>query len=407
MPYRLLKSIPALVLLLCSVAAAPLAAQEAGQQTGQPAAAEAKLPSIIVTEAVKKPLTDRIIATGSIRPIDEIYVQPLVEGLSVKAINVDVADEVEANAVLATLNDDALLLQKSQYQANRAKAKASVAQYQAQVIEAQANLDDATKQRDRTQKLNQSGTSTVSQLEQANAQVDVARARLNAARQSVAVAEADVNVIEAQLADVELQLARTGVKAPVAGTISAKNAKVGAIASGNGDPLFTIIKDGAIELVADISESDIQKVKLGQKALVTVAGGQREIEGRVRLVSPTVDQTTRLGLVHIEIDPDSGARAGMYGRAAIIVDETEALALPLSAVTTDRQGSFARKVEDGIVKQVKIDIGFQDGGFIQVLNGLEAGDVVVAKAGAFVRDGDHIAPVPEKAAATKGAEVSQ
>lgn len=407
MPYRLLKSIPALVLLLSSVAAAPLAAQEAVQETGQPAAAEAKLPSIIVTEAVKKPLTDRIIATGSIRPIDEIYVQPLVEGLSVKTINVDVADEVEANAVLATLNDDALLLQKSQYEANRAKAKASVAQYQAQVIEAQANLDDATKQRDRTQKLNQSGTSTVSQLEQANAQVDVARARLNAARQSVAVAEADVNVIEAQLADVELQLARTGVKAPVAGVVSAKNAKVGAIASGNGDPLFTIIKDGAIELVADISESDIQKARVGQKALVTVAGGQREIEGRVRLVSPTVDQTTRLGLVHIEIDPDSGARAGMYGRAAIIVDETEALALPLSAVTTDRQGSFARKVEDGVVRQVKIDIGFQDGGFIQVLNGLQAGDVIVAKAGAFVRDGDHIAPVPEKAAATKGAEASQ
>ncbi|MBW9086346.1 efflux RND transporter periplasmic adaptor subunit [Rhizobium wenxiniae] len=403
MPYRLLKSIPALVLLLSCAAAAPLAAQE----TGRPAAAEAKLPSIIVTEAVTKPLTDRIIATGSIRPIDEIYVQPLVEGLSVKTINVDVADEVEANAVLATLNDDALLLQKSQYQANRAKAKASVAQYQAQVIEAQANLDDATKQRDRTQKLNQSGTSTVSQLEQANAQVDVARARLNAARQSVAVAEADVNVIEAQLADVELQLARTGVKAPVAGVISAKNAKVGAIASGNGDPLFTIIKDGAIELVADISESDIQKARVGQKALVTVAGGQREIEGRVRLVSPTVDQTTRLGLVHIEIDPDSGARAGMYGRAAIIVDETEALALPLSAVTTDRQGSFARKVEDGVVRQVKIDIGFQDGGFVQVLNGLEAGDVVVAKAGAFVRDGDHIAPVPEKAATAKGAEVSQ
>ncbi len=403
MPLSLSKSIPALVLLLASVAISPLAAQE----TGQPAAAQAKLPSIIVTEAVKKSLTDRIIATGTIRPIDEIYVQPLVEGLSVKTINVDVADEVEANAVLATLNDDALLLQQSQYQANRAKAEASVAQYQAQVIEAEANLDDAVKQRDRTAKLNQSGTSTVSQLEQANAQVSVARARLNAARQSVAVGESDVRVIEAQLADVELQLARTGVKAPVAGVISAKNAKVGAIASGNGDPLFTIIKDGAIELVADISESDIQKAKIGQKALVTVAGGQREIEGRVRLVSPTVDQTTRLGLVHIEIDPDSGARAGMYGRAAIVVEQADALALPLSAVTTGREGSFARKVEEGVVKQVKIDIGFQDGGFVQVLNGLQPGDVVVAKAGAFVRDGDHIAPVPEKPATAKGTEASQ
>lgn len=403
MQLSLSKSIPVLALLLASVAVSPLAAQEAGQ----PSATEAKLPSIIVTEAVKKSLTDRIIATGTIRPIDEIYVQPLVEGLSVKTINVDVADEVEANAVLATLNDDALLLQQSQYQANRAKAEASVAQYQAQVIEAEANLDDAVKQRDRTAKLNQSGTSTVSQLEQANAQVSVARARLNAARQSVAVGESDVRVIEAQLADVELQLARTGVKAPVAGVISAKNAKVGAIASGNGDPLFTIIKDGAIELVADISESDIQKAKVGQKALVTVAGGQREIEGRVRLVSPTVDQTTRLGLVHIEIDPDSGARAGMYGRAAIVVEQTDALALPLSAVTTGREGSLARKVEEGVVKQVKIDIGFQDGGFVQVLNGLQPGDVVVAKAGAFVRDGDHIAPVPEKPAATKGTEASQ
>lgn len=403
MPHNLSKSIPVLVLLLASVATSPLAAQE----TGQPAATEAKLPSIIVTEAVKKSLTDRIIATGTIRPIDEIYVQPLVEGLSVKTINVDVADEVEANAVLATLNDDALLLQKSQYQANKAKAEASVAQYQAQVIEAEANLDDAVKQRDRTAKLNQSGTSTVSQLEQANAQVAVARARLNAARQSVAVGESDVRVIEAQLADVELQLARTGVKAPVAGVISAKNAKVGAIAAGNGDPLFTIIKDGAIELVADISESDIQKAKIGQKALVTVAGGQREIEGRVRLVSPTVDQTSRLGLVHIEIDPDSGARAGMYGHAAIVVEQTDALALPLSAVTTGREGSLARKVEEGVVKQVKIDIGFQDGGFVQVLNGLQPGDVVVAKAGAFVRDGDHIAPVPEKPAATKGTEASQ
>lgn len=403
MPLRLSKSIPALILLAASFATSPLAAQE----TGQAATGEAKLPSIIVTEAVTRPLTNRIIATGTIRPIDEIYVQPLVEGLSVKTINVDIADEVEADAVLATLNDDALLLQKSQYQANRAKAEASVAQYQAQVIEAEANLDDATKQRDRTKKLNESGTSTVSQLEQANAQVDVARARLNAARQSVAVGEADVHVIEAQLADVDLQLARTGVKAPVAGVISAKNAKVGAIASGNGDPLFTIIKDGAIELVADISESDIQKAKIGQKALVTVAGGQREIEGRVRLVSPTVDQTTRLGLVHIEIDADSGARAGMYGRAAIIVEQAEALALPLSAVTTGREGSFARKVEQGIVKQVKIDIGFQDGGFVQVLNGLRSGDVVVAKAGAFVRDGDHIAPVPEKPAAAKGTEASQ
>ncbi|MEQ1404237.1 efflux RND transporter periplasmic adaptor subunit [Neorhizobium sp. Rsf11] len=376
--------------LLLSLAASSALSQE----VTPPAPAEPKLPSIVVTEAVTKPLVDRVIATGTIKPVEEVYVQPLVEGLSIKTLNADVGDEVKADSVLAALNDDALLLEKSQLEANRAKTEAALAQYKAQVIEAQANLDDATRQRDRTKRLSQSGTSTVSQLEQAEALVEVRQAQLNAAKQAVAVGESDIKVVDAQIDDVDLKLARTGVKTPVAGVISLRNAKVGAIASGTGNPLFTIIKDGAIELVADLSETDIQKIEVGQKAVVTIAGGRTKIEGRVRLVSPTVDATTRLGSVHIVVDDESGARAGMYASADIIVTETSALALPLSAVTTDRNGSTARKVEDNVVKQVKIETGIQDGGFVEVVSGLEAGDLVVAKAGAFVRDGDKIAPVP-------------
>ncbi len=370
------------------------------QEPAAPAQAEIKLPSIVVTETVKKPLVDRVISTGTIKPVEEVYVQPLVEGLSIKGLNADVGDEVQADSVLATLNDDALLLQKSQLEANRAKAEAGVAQYQAQVIEAEANLADATRQRDRTKRLSTSGTSTVSQLEQAEALVEVAQARLNAAKQAVAVGQSDIKVVDAQIADIDLKLQRTGVKTPVAGIVSARTAKIGAIASGQGNPLFTVIKDGEIELVADLSESDIRKIKVGQKATVTVAGGRNKIEGKVRLVSPTVDPTTRLGAVHVVInDDETGARAGMYASAEIIIAEEEGLALPLSAVTTGREGSTARKVEDNVVKQVKIETGIQDGGFIQVVSGLEAGDLVVAKAGAFVRDGDKIAPVPAEPAA--------
>lgn len=397
--------IPALKLALIAGAAyatiltqqpAPAFAQDPAAPA--PAPTEIKLPSIVVTEAIEKPLVDRVIATGTIRPVEEVYVQPLVDALSIKTLNADVGDEVKADSVLATLNDDALLLQKSQLQANKAKAKAAVAQYQAQVIEAQANVADTTRQRDRLQKLSQSGTGTVSQLEQATAAVEVAQARLNAAKQAVTVGESDIKVVDAQIDDIDLKLARTGVKAPVPGVISVRNAKVGAIASGTGNPLFTIIKDGAIELVADLSETDIQKIKTGQKAMVTVAGGKVKIEGKVRLVSPTVDPVTRLGAVHIVIDDESGARAGMYGSAEIVIAEAKALALPLSAVTTGRTGSTARKVEDNVVKQVKIETGIQDGGFVQVVSGLTAGDLVVAKAGAFVRDGDKIAPVPAEPA---------
>ena len=382
---------------LLALPALPGLAQEDAEPT---AAQEANLPSIIVTEAVERPLTDRVIATGTIRAVQEVYVQPLVDGLSIRSLEADVGDVVEADQVLATLNDDALILQKSQLEANKAKAEAGLAQYKAQVIEAQANFDDAIRQRERATRLGKTGTGSVAEVERATAAADVAEARLEAARQSVSVGEADIKVVESQIADIDLKLARTGVKAPFAGIVAARNAKVGAIASGAGEPLFTIIRDGALELVADLSETDIQKIKPGQKAMLSIAGGKRSIEGEVRLVSPTVDPVSRLGFVRIAVDAKSGARAGMYGSAQIIVEETTALTLPLSAVTTGREGSFARKVEDNIVKQVEIEVGIQDDGFVEIASGLKAGDVVVEKAGAFVRDGDRINPVPARQTAS-------
>ncbi len=368
---------------------------------GEPAQANRQnLPSIVVTEAATRDLVDKVVATGTIRPVDEIYVQPQVDGLAVDKLNVDIGDKVEAGAVLAELSQDSLLLQKSQLEANRAKAEAAVAQSKAQVIEAQANLDDANRQKDRAAKLGQSGSGSVSQVEQTAAAAAVAQARLQAAKQAVTVGEADTKVVDAQIEDIDLKLARTGVKTPVAGIISAKNARVGAIASGAGNPLFTVIKDGAIELVADLSETDIQKVKTGQKAHVTVAGGRDKIEGTVRIVSPMVDATTRLGSVHIVLPAESAARAGMYANAEVVVSTANALALPLSAVTSGRDGSTTRRVEDGVIKQVKIETGIQDAGFVEIRSGLSAGDVVVEKAGAFVRDGDKINPVPAEAAAS-------
>jgi HlyD family secretion protein len=384
---------PFVVALLSSVLL-PFAATA---EEKSPAEAQANLPSIVVTETVKRDLVDRIIATGTIQPVDEIYVQPLVDGLSIDKLNVDIGDKVEANEVLAVLSTDALLLQKSQLEANKAKAEAALAQFKAQVIEAQANSDDASRQSDRAARLGKSGSGSVSQVEQTQAQAEVAMARLQAARQAVTVGEADVKVVDTQIDDIDLKLARTGVKSPVAGIIAAKNAKIGAIASGSGTPLFTVIKDGAIELVAELSETSIQKIKIGQSAFLTIAGASKRVEGKVRLVSPTVDPVTRLGSIHITIPADQ-ARSGMYANAEIIVAQENALALPLSAVTTNRDGSTARKVEDNIVRQVKIETGIQDNGFVEVLSGLSAGDKVVEKAGAFVRDGDRISPVAASAA---------
>jgi HlyD family secretion protein len=385
---------PGLAIIMVSALIAP------GLAGAQGGADRKNLPSIVVSEATTRDLVDRVVATGTLRPVDEIYVQPLVDGLSIDTLNVDIGDKVEAGASLAELSRDSLILEKSQLQANRAKAEASVAQSNAQVIEAQANYDDAIRQRDRADRLGKSGSGSVSQVEQTAAAAEVAQARLQASRQAVTVGEADIKVVDAQIKDIDLKLSRTSVKTPVAGIVSAKNARVGAIASGSGDPLFTVIKDNAIELVADLSETDIQKVEPGQRAVITVAGGRNKIEGKVRLVSPTVDATTRLGSVHILLPADSPARAGMYGSAEVVIASANALALPLSAVTSGRDGSTTRRVENGVVRQVAVEIGIQDGGFVEIKNGISVGDVVVEKAGAFVRDGDKINPVPADAAAS-------
>ncbi len=355
-------------------------------------------PAIVVTPTTTRSLTDKAVTTGTIRAVDEVYIQPMVDGLSIRALNVDVGDRVEAGSTLAVLNDDALLLQKSQFEANKAKAEAGVAQYRAQVIEAEANLKDAVSQRDRLVRLGKNGTASTSQVEQAVAAADVAEARLQAARQAVTVGQADIKVVDSQIADTELKLARTAVKTPVSGIVAAKNAKVGAIASGAGEPLFTVIEDGALELVADVAEGDILRIKTGQKATIALAGSRDVLPGSVRLISPTIDSVTRLGTVHIALDDSGKARAGMYGSATVVIDTADALALPLTAILTGSDGeTTARKIENDTVKQVKVTTGIQDGPYIQIVSGLQSGDEVVAKAGAYVRDGDKITPVRDAA----------
>jgi HlyD family secretion protein len=364
----------------------------------EPAAAPAQaqnLPAIIVTPAESRDLVDRIVATGTIQAVEEVQIQPQVEGLQIKSLEADVGDTVTANAVVARLNEDTLVLERSQLVANRAKAEAALAQYRAQLVEAEASLVEAQRQSERSTRLEATGSVSASQKEQATTALASATARVETARQAITVAEADIKVVDSQIADTDLRLARTEVKSPVAGTISVRNARIGAIASGSGQALFTVIRDGQIELVADVPENDILRLQEGQKAVVSVAGSAQPLSGSIRLVSPVVDPVSRLGSVHIALDDDAAARAGMYGSASIVVREARGVALPLSAINTENGKTTVRKVSDGTVQMVEIKTGIQDGAVIQVTEGLVEGDKVVAKAGVFVRDGDRINPVEE------------
>ncbi|MBB5042690.1 efflux RND transporter periplasmic adaptor subunit [Shinella fusca] len=384
------------------LAASPAFAADAVKGEAAPQQQAQNLPAIVVTAAEMRPIVDRVIATGTVQAVEEVYVTPLVEGLSIRTLEADIGDRVEAGGTLATLNDDALVLQKSQTEASLAKAEAALAQIKAQLAEAKANAAEAVSARDRAQKLVKSGSQSQAAVDQAVAAADAALARVHSAEQAIAVSEADIKVAQSQIDDIDLKLARTAVKSPVAGIVSARTAKIGAIASGSGSPLFTVIRDGEIELKADVAEDGILKLEPGQKATVTLAGGAARLSGKVRLVEPTLDPQSRLGHVYIRFDEPGKARAGMFASAEIVAAEKEGLTLPLSAVTATDGKTVARKVENGIVTLVLVETGIQDGQAIEIVKGLSAGDEVVAKAGAYVRDGDRVNPVhAEEASARK------
>ena len=390
----------ALALAASVFAASPafgIAADEPAAVTktaAKPADDKTNLPAIRVMDVRERKLVDRIIVTGTIEPVEEAYVQPQVEGLRIETLKKDVGDAVKAGDVLATLSSDSLVLEKSRLQANRAKAEAVTAQLKAQLAEAKANEAEAIRQAERAEKLVKSKAISVSQAEQLRATATAASARVNSADQAILANEADVKVVDAQIDDIDLRLARTDIKAPVDGVISMKNAKIGSIAAGAGNPLFTIIRDNAIELRGDVAEGDLLKLQPGQVVHMSVAGTSTKVDGKVRMIDPMINATTRLGTVKISIDDASVARIGMYASAEVVVSERNVLTLPLTSVTTEDGATIVRLVDgNGVVKLTKVKTGVQDGDFVEIESGLKAKDIVVEKAGAYVRDGDRVNPV--------------
>lgn len=361
----------------------------------EPAATPAPtLPAITVSTVDLRVLRDRVIVSGLVNPVEEVRVAPLIEGQPIETLDADVGDWVQQGQVLATLSRTTLDLQKSQYVASLASARATIAQAEAQLLEAQASADEAQRVNQRTAALKEQGTASQAAADQANATAIAATARVTVATQSLEAARAQLALVEAQLANLELQLSRTEVKAPVTGEITHRNAIVGSIASAAGQPMFTMIRDGALELSADVAEIDLIRLAPGQKVTMMGVGAPDRLTGTIRLVEPTIDATSRLGRARITIDTPQNVRAGMFMDAEILVSERETVAVPVTAVGASAEGTTVMLVKDGTVSRALVRTGIRDGGWVEIVEGIAPGDMVVTKAGAFVRDGDRINPVP-------------
>jgi HlyD family secretion protein len=171
---------------------------------------------------------------------------------------------------------------------------------------------------------------------------------------------------------------------------------VGAISAAAGAAMFTIVRDGAMELRAEVSEQDLLQLAPGQPVTMPTTNGREPLTGSVRLVEPSIDIATRLGTVRIAIDEPSQVVQGMFLGAEIVVADAEGLIVPLTAISMAHDSPTVMRVRDGVVERIAVATGIRDGALVGVTDGLAPGDLVVTKAAAFVRDGDRVSPVSEE-----------
>ncbi len=368
----------AAVLLLCLAGAAP-------------PPAEPMPPAVTVTRATHGSIAETAVLTGTLVPREEVLVSPQIEGLAITDILAEEGDLVTAGQVLARLSRDVLDATVAQNAAQVARADAAIAQARSSIAEAQANRVQADLALARTRDLLSGGNASRETFEQRQAAASGATARFDAATNLLRVAEADRALADAQRRELLVRLARTDLRAPVAGRISRRIARQGAVVMGAGDPLFRIIQDDAVELEADVPEVSLAKLRPGQPAAITTVGGPRA--GRVRLVSPEVNRTTRLGRVRVAVDAQGGLVIGSFARASVEVARHEGVLAPLSAVLFQPDGAVIQVVRDGLVETRKVQVGLRGGGQAEITGGLQEGDAVVAVSGTFIRGGDRVTAV--------------
>ena len=385
--------------LIIAAAALTAASGAALLAPGLPRAADAakasqpqgpKPPAVTVVQPERREIIAEVTVAGTLVPREEVMVAPEVDGLTVTEILVEEGDRVERGQVLAKLNRAALDVMLSQNNAQIARADAAIAQAKALIADADAQRQQAKSSLGRTQSLRATGFSTAEVFDQKIAASRSAEARHEQQRDLLNVQLADKKAIEAQREDVLLRMSRAEIKAPRAGIVSRKNAKLGAMAPMAGNPLFHIIADGAIELEAEVAEVDLARIRRGQPASVTPAGAAKPAGGTVRLVLPEVDKASRLGKLRIALSDSSGLAIGAFARASVETARRSGLTVPVSAITFARGSASVQAVVDGAVASRPVTVGLISGARAEIESGLAESDVIVARAGSFLRDGDQV-----------------
>ncbi|WP_420963734.1 efflux RND transporter periplasmic adaptor subunit [Brucella sp. IR073] len=339
--------------------AAALAAAAFFLPSGSAGAQQPEAPALTVSliRPVQREWPETVPAGGWLKPWQEATIASQIGGLRITEILADVGSVVTVGQPLVRLSQDSVL--------------ADVQKQEAAVATARANLAKAKADADRARELRPSGA--VSDQSIAD--------RLTAEQTAMASLDAEEAGLESQ----KIRLAQTTITAVDDGLITARSAELGAVVA-TGTELFRMIRQNRIEWQAEVSVRYLPRISAGLVARIDGLDGH-PVEGKVRLVGPSVSSDTGRAIVYVTLPSNLHLRSGLYVTGRIELQTTAALTVPETAIVFRDGLTYVFTVDDASrARRVRVETGRRNDGDVEIVSGLDRAARVVASGGAFLSD---------------------
>lgn len=345
--------------------------------------------------------------TGTTQPVQTVALRSRVDG-QVTALTVDVGDGVAPGDIVARQDADLLTVAVNQAQAELQARQSEVAQAKAAVSDAQTAYESARVQlqqsqteADRLSRLAGDGAVSIQEAEQAQLTVDTGQQVLKSTQEqirtrqsAVSAAEGRVSAQQAVVDQTQERLSYAVVRSPLSGVVIERLVETGDYAE-SGDELMQIGDLSSIKVIIEVSDRDLSQISVGQPVDVRLdAFPDEAIAGRITRITPAADPTSRLIPVEITIPNQTGRiGSGLLARVTLAGVGGDRVAIPKRAleIATDESPTLfvLTNVNDqeATVQARAVEVGRENNSRVEILSGLQAGDVIVVRSSGDLSDG--------------------
>jgi len=339
--------------LLAALAAASITAGCSGRSSAEAApdaAAAVMVPPENVTVVDSVTLHSGPAISGDLMAERSATIRAEVGG-SVTAVNVEAGQAVRSGQLLGTLDEGGIAEQ--------------VRSAKSMLVSAENGAAVARREAERSKRLLAGGA--------------VAERDVELADRALWAAEAQLENARAAAVSAEKQWEKTRLTAPFGGIVGRRRVSVGDVVT-LGNELFTVVDPRSMQLDASVPVSALAAIRVGSTVDFDVSGYEgQEFTGTVKRVSPEVDPGTRQVRIVVTIPNAGSLVAGLFAKGRVVTEERRTVAVPVTAVDIRGAAPTVRRLKDGKVELVAVQLGLRDEvtGLIEVTGGLARGDTVL------------------------------